>query len=155
MKREELLQGMDLYHIMFGMFFIFGNKLQTAGDYFYKEITSKQFFLLICLSVFKTDPTVGELAEIMGSTHQNVKVIADKLHAKGYINIYRDKADNRKLRIEMTSKMDELGAKYNDAHNEFLKQFYAGVSQDDLEITFKTMSKLEDNLTELRKELMK
>lgn len=155
MKREELLQEMDIYHIMFGMFFIFGNKLQTAGDHFYTEITSKQFFLLICLSIFKTEPTINDLAEVMGSTHQNVKAIADKLESKGYIHIYKDSSDKRKLRIGMTEKMGEMDAKYRKSHGEFMNRFYSGVSEKDLQTTYNTMIKLEDNLTELKEELMK
>lgn len=152
MNREELLRGMDLRQALFGTFFVFNNRLQCAGDSFYEEITVKQFFLLICLSVFENDPTINELSELMGSTHQNVKVIADKLEQKEYIRIYRDGRDKRKLRVGMTDKMEEINAVYDDKADEFMEKFYEGPTQEELEITYKTILRLEQNLIRIRKE---
>ena len=86
MEREMLLQGMDTRYALFGTFFAFHNRLQATGDAFYQEITCKQFFLIICLELFgENAPTIRELAEVMGSSHQNVKQIADKLERSGFI----------------------------------------------------------------------
>ncbi len=153
MDREELLQGMDLKKALFGTFFVFNNRLQAAGDSFYEGITVKQFFLLICLSVFKEDPTIKELSRLMGSTHQNVKVIADKLERKGYIRIYKDDADRRKLRVALTEKMREIDTVYEEREEEFMKKFYAGPSEDELETTYKTIIRLEQNLIMMREEM--
>lgn len=46
MDRNQLLEGMDNERILFGLFFVFGNRLQAAGDSFYDEITCKQFFFV-------------------------------------------------------------------------------------------------------------
>jgi len=153
MDREELLKGIDIPHALFGTLFAFGNSLQATGDAFYKEITSKQFFLLICLSIFKENPTINELSDVMGSSHQNVKVIADKLASKGYIRIYKDDRDRRKQRIGMTPKMQELDHIYEEKSKEFMKRFYEGLTEEEMETTYKTMVKLEQNLAQLRKEL--
>lgn len=38
MTREELFEGTSSKRILFGSFFVFGNRLQAAADSFYEEI---------------------------------------------------------------------------------------------------------------------
>lgn len=149
MDREKLLQGLDIEHALFGTFFAFSNRLQKVGDSFYDEITCKQFFLLICLSLFSEPPTINELSEVMGSSHQNVKSIADKLIEKGFIKVEKDIKDKRKQRIKATKKMLEFGKMYEQRETKFMDQFYDGIDEDDLKITYDTINRLEANLVSL------
>lgn len=151
MKREELLRGMDIQRVLFGTFFSFSNCLQTVGDSFFDEITCKQFFFLICLRLFKEEaPTIKELAEVMGSTHQNVKQIVDKLEKSGFVTSYQDEYDKRKLRVVPTEKMAQFENKYVTKNNEFLNKFYEGVTEEDIKNTLRVLSKLESNLLSLK-----
>ena len=83
--REEKYQKYDDEFLMFGLLFVLGNKLQVIGDSFYEEITSKQWFVLVMLGVLGDNPTLNELSEGMGSSHQNVKQLLVKLQEKGYV----------------------------------------------------------------------
>lgn len=153
MNKNKMLEGIDRKRALFGLFFTFDNRLQTAGDAFYEEITCKQFFLLICLALFNDNPpTISELSEVMGSSHQNVKQIINKLELGGYLHTYFDKEDRRKLRVVPTEKIARLGEKYRTKELEFLDRFYEGVSEEEIELAFKTISKIEDNLISIRKE---
>ena len=152
MERDKLLQGMDTGKALFGLFFAFGNRLQAAGDAFYEEITCKQFFLLICLSLFTEEPpTINDLSRVMGSSHQNVKQIVNKLEKSGFVMTLCDQEDKRKIRVMPTEKLAELGEKYEQQENEFMKQFYEGISEEELQLTFRVMSKLESNLIDIRR----
>lgn len=154
MEREMLLQGMDTRYALFGTFFAFHNRLQATGDAFYQEITCKQFFLIICLELFgENAPTIRELAEVMGSSHQNVKQIADKLERSGFIRQTRDQEDRRKIRIYPTEKLQSLEERYEAKSKEFIERFYAGTTQEELETVYRVMSRLEKNLTGLKEEL--
>ena len=63
MNRENLLNGMDDRHILFGSLLSLSNVFQTTLDRFFSEITSKQFFLLICMNLFSEhDPSINALA---------------------------------------------------------------------------------------------
>lgn len=53
---------------------------------------------IICINLCKDKPTVNELADIMGSSHQNVKQILLKLEKKGFVYIAVDENDKRKQR---------------------------------------------------------
>lgn len=147
MDREELLKGVDSKKILFGLFFAFANRLQAVGDTFYEEITCKQFFALICLSLFQeNNPTINELSEVMGSSHQNVKQIILKLEKKGYVRIVKDEKDKRKQRICITEGLKKLELKYNEKEKEFMNRLYKGISINDIQTTIQVIKTMEENL---------
>lgn len=149
MEPREMINSMDKRFALFGYFFAMSNRLQTVGDRFYEEITCKQFFLMICLRLFENGaPTINELSEIMGCSHQNVKSIAGKLEEKGYLEIRPDSDDARKLRIRLTNKADSLAKKYQKKEVDFIDMLFAGISDKQIEITFKTLEKMEENINE-------
>lgn len=149
MEPREMINSMDKRFALFGYFFAMSNRLQTVGDRFYEEITCKQFFLMICLRLFENGaPTINELSEIMGCSHQNVKSIAGKLEEKGYLEIRPDRDDARKLRIRLTNKADRLAKKYQKKEVDFIDMLFTGISDKQIEITFKTLEKMEENINE-------
>lgn len=149
MEPREMINSMDKRFALFGYFFAMSNRLQTVGDRFYEEITCKQFFLMICLRLFENGaPTINELSEIMGCSHQNVKSIAGKLEEKGYLEIRPDSDDARKLRIRLTNKADILAKKYQKKEVDFIDMLFTGISDKQIEITFKTLEKMEENINE-------
>lgn len=149
MEPREMINSMDKRFALFGYFFAMSNRLQTVGDRFYEEITCKQFFLMICLRLFENGaPTINELSEIMGCSHQNVKSIAGKLEEKGYLEIRPDSDDARKLRIRLTNKADRLAKKYQKKELDFIDMLFTGISDKQIETTFKTLEKMEKNINE-------
>lgn len=149
MGPREMINSMDKRFALFGYFFAMSNRLQTVGDRFYEEITCKQFFLMICLRLFENGaPTINELSEIMGCSHQNVKSIAGKLEEKGYLEIRPDSDDARKLRIRLTNKADRLAKKYQKKELDFIDMLFTGISDKQIETTFKTLEKMEENINE-------
>lgn len=149
MEPREMINSMDKRFALFGYFFAMSNRLQTVGDRFYEEITCKQFFLMICLRLFENGaPTINELSEIMGCSHQNVKSIAGKLEEKGYLEIRSDSDDARKLRIRLTNKADSLAKKYQKKELDFIDMLFTGISDKQIETTFKTLEKMEENINE-------
>ena len=74
--------GIESSYFLLGLLSAFENRFQAMADSAIKEISWKQFFAIICINLCKTSPTVKELAEIMGSSHQNVKQILLKLEKK-------------------------------------------------------------------------
>lgn len=149
MEPREMINSMDKRFALFGYFFAMSNRLQTVGDRFYEEITCKQFFLMICLRLFENGaPTINELSEIMGCSHQNVKSIAGKLEEKGYLEIRPDRDDARKLRIRLTNKADSLAKKYQKKELDFIDMLFTGISDKQIETTFKTLEIMEENINE-------
>ncbi len=151
MNREEMLEGYDNEHIFIGTLMALCNQMQAVGDTFYQEITFKQFYLLICLNLFRGNaPTINELSDVMGSSHQNVKQIVLKLEKCGFVRTYIDPVDRRKLRIAMTDKMNWLNEKYDKSVNEFFQAMYQNVNAEELAIALKTISKIEYNIRTMK-----
>ena len=136
---------------IFGTLFVIGNRLQWLGDSFFEEITSKQWFVLTLLDAMEGySPSLKELSAAAGSTHQNIKQIALKLEAKGYLTLTRDERDARQLRIYMTSKCRELQDKYEKKQEAFIKKLYSGFSSNELNCLWSGLSKMEQNLKEMK-----
>lgn len=151
MSPRDVVEEMDGRYALFGLLFALQNRLQAVGDTFYEEITCKQFFLMACMNLFQGEaPTVQDLAAVMGSSHQNVKQILNKLEQKGFISVTPDEADRRKLRIQLTEHAAETGEKYRKKEDEFMEGLFDGVSQEEAKQAFVTLSKMEDNLMKLR-----
>lgn len=89
---------------LLGLLSAFDNRYQAAADAYFKEITWKQFFAIICINLCEDPPTLNELSDVMGSSHQNVKQILLKLEKKGFVSAVPDEKDKRKQRIFVTDK---------------------------------------------------
>ena len=144
------ISGIESSYFLIGLLSAFENRFQAVADSTMKEISWKQFFSLICINMCKEKPTVKELAEIMGSSHQNVKQILLKLEKKGFVSITADESDKRKLRIELTEYCKEFCAKNDEMAMNIMRKMFEGVSNEQLQVTIQTIIHIEDNLKEIR-----
>lgn len=142
--------GIEFSYFLLGLLSAFENRFQAIADNTMKEISWKQFFSVICINLCKTPPTVKELAEIMGSSHQNVKQILLKLEKKGFVTLTVDENDKRKQRIELTDYCREFCEKNDEMSMALMKKMFAGVSEEQLQVTIQTIIQIEDNLKERR-----
>lgn len=142
--------GIESSYFLIGLLSAFENRFQAVADSTMKEISWKQFFAIICINMCKEKPTVKELAEIMGSSHQNVKQILLKLEKKGFVSITADESDKRKQRIELTEYCKVFCAKNDDIAMNIMRKMFKGVSNEQLQVTIQTLIHIEDNLKEIR-----
>ena len=142
--------GIELSYFLLGLLSAFDNRFQAVADSTMKEVSWKQFFAIICINLCKERPTVKELAEIMGSSHQNVKQILLKLEKKGFVAIAVDENDKRKQRIELTDYCREFCARNDGMTMSIMKKMFADVSEEQLQVTIQTIIQIEDNLKEIR-----
>lgn len=141
-------QEYDSKHLLFGTLFSVNNKLQSIGDRFYKEITTKQWFLLAALQTFEEPPTLNELSWLMGSSHQNVKQIALKLQQKGYVQIETDAADRRKSRVRLARQFNELQLAYASKETQFLDHLFKDIPESQLLNALETLNTMIKNMEE-------
>ncbi len=137
---------------LLGLLSAFDNRYQAAADRFFKEITWKQFFAIICINLCKEPPTLNDLSEVMGSSHQNVKQILLKLEGKGFVSMMADEKDKRKQRYFVTDKCRkflEANDNQSKTSSQIIAQIFDGVSDNDLAVTIKTIMKMEKNLEDL------
>lgn len=138
--------GIETSYFLLGLLSAFDNRFQAVADKVMKEISWKQFFAIICINLCKEKPTIKELAEIMGSSHQNVKQILIKLEKKGFVNIVIDEKDKRKQRIELTEYCIEFCQKNDEVSSCIMNKMFDGISEEQLQVTIQTIMQIEDNL---------
>ncbi len=138
--------GIELSYFLLGLLSAFDNRFQAMADKTMEEISWKQFFTIICINLCKENPSIKELAEIMGSSHQNVKQILLKLEKKGFVKITLDEKDRRKQRVELTEYCMEFCEKNNDVSNQIMVRMFQGISEEKLKVTIQTIVQIEDNL---------
>lgn len=134
---------------MLGLLSAFENRFQACADRFFRQITWKQFFAIICVNLCKESPTINDLARVMGSSHQNVKQILLKLEKKGFIRMIPDEKDKRKQRIALTEECLAFCEKNDRQSREMIEKMYLGIPEEQLLITTQTLIQMERNIEAL------
>ena len=135
-----------------GLLSAFDNRYQAVADRYLKEITWKQFFAIICINLCKEPPTLNDLSEVMGSSHQNVKQILLKLESKGFVLMMIDKKDKRKQRYFVTDKCRiflEENDNQNKTSTQIIDRIFEDVEKNSLAVTIETIMKMERNLEKI------
>ncbi len=147
MQHENVdFTGIESSYFLLGLLSAFNNRFQAMADRNMEMISWKQFFAIICINLCKESPTIKELAEIMGSSHQNVKQILLKLEKKGFVRIAADENDKRKQRVEVTEYCMEFCQKNDDMSSQVMMRMFQGISEEQLRITIQTIIQIEDNM---------
>ena len=148
-EKELSFQGIDAPFFLLGLLSAFDNRYQAKADSFFEEISWKQFFAIICIGLCKEAPTLKDLAEIMGSSHQNVKQVLNKLEKKGFVSIQQDEEDKRKQRVFVTEKMKKFCEVHEEGSQRIVGKIFEGIHPEHIEITIKTIMQMEKNLEEI------
>ena len=153
MNLEEVIQsdkvdfsGIPSSYYLIGLLSAFENRFQAMADSMMQEISWKQFFAIICINMCKEPPTLSELSDILGSSHQNVKQILLKLEKKGFICFERDEADKRKQRIVLTKECRQFCEKNDEMSQKTMMGMFEGIPEKDIKTTIKTIITIEKNL---------
>lgn len=159
MKIEEVVKddnievnGINSSYYLIGLLSAFQNRFQAMADARMQEISWKQFFLIICISMCKDDPTIKELAQIVGSSHQNVKQLLLKLENKKFVEVYSDEEDKRKQRICMTEYCKQFCEKNDVATSGIMERMFEGISEEKLKVTIETLMMIDKNMEKMEEE---
>jgi len=128
-----------------GNIFILGNRFQAILDRQLKEmgLTAKQWFALeVIREVFSGPPTLNQVAEVLGSSRQNVKELVRKLEARGYITTGPDPRDRRMLRLTLTGASPQEQERRRRLDREFLDQVFSGFSDEEMHCLFEGLERL-------------
>ena len=153
MNIEEVIQGdkvdfsgIPSSYYLIGILSAFENRFQAMADNMMQEISWKQFFAIICINMCKEPPTLKELSDILGSSHQNVKQILLKLEKKDFIRFEQDESDKRKQRIVLKKTCKKFCEKNDDISQKTMMAMFEGISEKNIKTTIQTIIKIEKNL---------
>jgi DNA-binding MarR family transcriptional regulator len=146
----------DDKYVVFAFIFMLSNQLQVIGDSFFKEVSTKQWFVLLVLDIMNGYiPTLNELSEAVGSSHQNVKQLVLKLEQRGYVELTKDETDARRLRIKPTPKCAELHAAYHEKNEIFMSKLFNGFQEEELSIAKKVLGSMREALERMKNEYVR
>jgi len=123
MSREQLMAG------LFGQVFLLARRWEALGDRELEGtgVTTKQWMVLAATgTLFDHPPSLKEVARALGTSHQNVRAIADRLVARGLLSLERDPGDRRVKRLHLT----EANRRFWDARGDRDREFIARLHQD-------------------------
>ena len=81
-------EKMDQRLIAYVNIFICANRLQAIMDSGFEDITAKQWLAITMIDAFPEPPTLRQISELSGVTHQSMRQIVDRLISKGFLKSF-------------------------------------------------------------------
>lgn len=157
MKRNDKLQepdfaGMGRSFFMIGLMNRFNNQFQALADATFEELSWKQVFFLNCVTLFGEPPSIKDVADLVGCSHQNAKQILLKLEKGGFVIMEQDETDRRRQRIRVTHKAEAFRKEFDELSRCVMERIFAGVGAEELETTIRVITQLDNNLRNYQEE---
>ena len=116
-------------------------------------ITFPQVSLLATVEQWEeTAPTVGEAAESLLMSHQNVMRLARPLEREGFLQIKKDPHDRRALRLHPTQKHFDFWHSYRERSIAEIEVLYSGIDTEALQALHSRLGELLEKAVALRKQ---
>jgi len=130
--------------------FICANRLQAIMDSGLEDITAKQWLALKMIDAFPEPPTLKQISEMSGVTHQSMRQIVDRLIDKGYLEVVPDRKDRRAIRLVKTDAAEITRTKKAGQDVSFVFKLFECLSEEETAIYCSSLAKLCDHLVKLK-----
>ena len=130
MSEEIIRKKMDL----FAYFFLIVQRMQYVTDQVFQRdgLTTKQWLVSLAIEQgFEYPPSLGEVADMLSSSHQNIRQIANQLEKKGFLEYLKDPNDKRVLRLKTTDKSKEYYGSKSEEHLGYVLNIFDGFSDEE------------------------
>jgi DNA-binding MarR family transcriptional regulator len=91
-------------------------------------------------------PSLTQAALSLGTTHQNLRQVADALVRKGFLSIEPDAGDGRVRRLVTTPKSDEYWGRTSPASHRRVLDWFESFSDDEVRTLSGLLWRLEENM---------
>ncbi len=145
MSQELVSKKIDLFAYMF----LVSQRMQYITDQIFQRdhLTTKQWLVTLAIEKgFEYPPSLGEVAELLSTSHQNTRQIANQLEKKGFLEYQKDENDGRVLRLKLTDKSKEYYASKSEEHLGYVMQIFDIFSDEDIESFHRHIMALYDHL---------
>ena len=143
-------EKIDAPYYLIGLINRFNNGFQAAADNMFEELSWKQIFFMNCVTLFEDAPTIRDMAELLGCSHQNAKQILSKLEKQGFVKVSKDSVDKRKQRIMITEKAIEFRRHYDEPREQAMESIFQNISKEELLTAISVFTRLNKNVDELK-----
>ncbi len=129
----------------FGYLFLLSRRFEYITDRELEKdgLTTKQLLALIAVERLAGNaPSISQVAEILSTTHQNVKQIAQQLEKRGFVDIQRDEKDRRRLLLRVTQKNREFFDSRAQEHLKAVQRLFNSLSSREVHDFYTIVRKL-------------
>ncbi len=119
----------------FGFVFLLSRRFEYITDQVLAQdgLTTKQLLTLIAIEEgFETLPSITQVAEVLSTTHQNIKKIALQLKKKGFVEIVKDEQDKRRSLLKTTKKSKDYWDSRAQEHMRAIQSLFESLSNDEI-----------------------
>lgn len=143
-------ENIDAPYYLIGLINRFNNSFQAAADNIFEELSWKQIFFINCVALFEEAPTIREMSDLLGCSHQNAKQILSKLEKQGFVEVHQDSSDKRKQRIILTDKAKVFRILYDEPSKQAMQLIFGNISEEELLTTISVFTRLNKNVDKLK-----
>ncbi|MFX0056083.1 MAG: MarR family winged helix-turn-helix transcriptional regulator [Promethearchaeota archaeon] len=120
----------------FGYLFILSRRFEYITDKILRRdgLTTKQLLVLMAIGHgFTSPPSVSEVAELLSTSHQNVKAIANNLEKRGFVKMIRDEKDKRRWLLILTPRNQEYWDSRFPEHSAAMFSLFKSLSPSEIQ----------------------
>ena len=131
----------------FRLIIVLAQELRTRMDQLLREddLTTQQAALLTVIDAFG-EPSIGQAAGALGTTHQNLRQLADALERKGFVHIAADPADRRIRRLATTPHSDATWQRRSHADQQRVLEWFGKLTAGEAHDLFRLLLKAQASL---------
>lgn len=128
----------------FRLILLLAQELRTLMDQQLRpdNLTTQQAALISVVDAIGR-PSLSQAAAALGTTHQNVKQIAEALARKGFLEIVRDEQDGRIRRLATTRRSHHTWRRRMTADQELVLAWFSALTQREAQTLFALLLRLE------------
>lgn len=139
----DYLRDLFLMQQTYATLFSLANKLQVKGDQNLKELTSRQYMVMVAIAHLPEDKiTINNIARKLGTTKQSVKQMITIMEKKDYIIITPNQHDKRAVNVKITESGRKVLLEVSEKGIYFLANLFKDFSTEELEILWNLLKKL-------------
>jgi DNA-binding MarR family transcriptional regulator len=131
----------------FRLIIVLAQELRTRMDHLLREdgLTTQQAALLTVIDAL-SEPSIGQAAEAVGTTHQNIRQLADALERKGFVRIGTDPADRRIRRLATTPHSDATWQRRSHADQREVLEWFGKLTAAEAQDLFRLLLKAQTSV---------
>lgn len=126
-----------------------GRKIRKIERLSAGELTGSQLLILPAIAAFNNPPNINDVAEQIGSSHQNARNLLNKIERAGFVELTTDEFDYRHTRIVLTKKGREKVDEYYEVMRKIVGNMYRGIEDHEIAATSKVLGILSSRIHEL------
>lgn len=135
---------------VFAAIFILANRMQMLGDAMDPRVTTKQWGVLEAVDKSeRPDPSLSQIAQMVGTSRQNVKKLVVALEREGLVALRRDPDDARATRVTVTDECRRHLVAREATERAFLADLFDGVPPDVVDGLVEGLARLLDNVARM------